>query len=68
MSKRWFARQKKFDGTFMPVLFHGHPPDTKSANGGIIKLKDVHEVPDYLDHLGLDQLNDYFEPSSTGER
>ena len=68
MAKRWFARQNRFDGKYVPVLFHGSRPDNKTADGVELKLKDVYEVPDYLDHLGLDDLDTYYEPSPIGEQ
>jgi hypothetical protein len=63
MRKKWFARQKRFDGKYAPAIFYDSAPSNKKATGEEVDIKDIHEVPEYLDHLTLNELNDYFEPS-----
>lgn len=57
----WFAEEKGFDGEWRPVKYADEPP-TGRAEGGKVIRRSVREIPDYFEHLTLQQLRACFSP------
>ena len=62
----WYFEQAGTDGTWQPVKSADRPTVKRGrmvrAGGVGPRVRAIHEVPKYLNHLDLDQLRQMFSP------
>jgi len=58
----WYVEEKRFDGGWNPVLYHGAKPDEKRAERNRSFRRPPEPVPDYMASLDLKSLGQFLSP------